>query len=424
MVISHATRYGGGSRMCDTLVALSSATASGDVLFGKNSDREFNEAHYLEQHARAEHAAGTSLRLTHREIPQARLTNAVLLSKPHWIWGAEMGANEYGLAIGNEAIFSRIEASLEPGIIGMDYVRLALERARSVDEAVDVITTLLRRYGQSGQSGFKRVMSYHNSYLIADTAGGAVLETVDREWVLRRARDVCAISNVISIQSTFDVCSQSLALRADELGAVQDQGPLSFKAVFEDAPKVLSGTYRRARTIELLGEARGRLREADIFRILRDHREGPPIEGRPGGPRICMHHRDSPLGHTTGSWVSHLRKGRVVHWVTATAAPCTSVFKPLLAVGPLPAHGSRPGAGEDSTSLWWRHEQLRQRLERTSDAQLTEFNAERDSLETEFLARVNVEQSSEGLRNVIVHCWKDAIDFEDRWLMRVRSTGE
>lgn len=33
--------------MCDTFVALGSATADGSVIFGKNSDREPNEAHEL-----------------------------------------------------------------------------------------------------------------------------------------------------------------------------------------------------------------------------------------------------------------------------------------------------------------------------------------------------------------------------------------
>lgn len=33
--------------MCDALVALGSVTADGVALFGKNSDREPNEAHHL-----------------------------------------------------------------------------------------------------------------------------------------------------------------------------------------------------------------------------------------------------------------------------------------------------------------------------------------------------------------------------------------
>jgi len=403
--------------MCDTLVGLGSVTASGAVLFGKNSDREFNEAQHLEQHAAAEHCAGLSVRLTHREIPQARRTYAVLLSKPHWIWGAEMGANEHGLVIGNEAIFSRIDASLEPGIIGMDYLRLALERSRCVEEAVHVLTSLLREYGQGGQSGFQRKLAYHNAYLLADSNGAAILETVEREWALREIEDLDAISNVMTIEAAFEASSGTALSRAAELGHLTE--PLNFKVAYEDVTQVQSGTFRRARSLELLRSARGRLEEADVFRILRDHREGPPITGRPGGPRICMHHRDSPLGHTTGSWVSHLGKGRVIHWVTATAAPCTSVFKPLLSTATLPFHGSLPGASEDATSLWWRHEGLRRCLEERGDATLSEYSAERDSLEAQFLQAVRGEGYADALRSIVESCWREAADFETRWLARL-----
>ncbi|MBA7558106.1 hypothetical protein ES705_50896 [subsurface metagenome] len=40
-------------------------------------------------------------------IPQVSETARVLLCQPFWMFGAEMGANEYGVVIGNEAIFTK-----------------------------------------------------------------------------------------------------------------------------------------------------------------------------------------------------------------------------------------------------------------------------------------------------------------------------
>lgn len=45
------------------------------------------------------------------------------------MFGAEMGANEHDVVIGNEAVFSKLPADqLPPALLGMDILRLALER--------------------------------------------------------------------------------------------------------------------------------------------------------------------------------------------------------------------------------------------------------------------------------------------------------
>ena len=56
--------------MCDTLVALPGATATGATLFAKNSDRERNEAQFLELTAAARHEPGAVLQATYITLPQ------------------------------------------------------------------------------------------------------------------------------------------------------------------------------------------------------------------------------------------------------------------------------------------------------------------------------------------------------------------
>ena len=55
----------------------------------KNSDREANEMQALEYYPGADYGTGRKLRCTYIAIDQAENTNAVLLSRPFWMWGAE-----------------------------------------------------------------------------------------------------------------------------------------------------------------------------------------------------------------------------------------------------------------------------------------------------------------------------------------------
>jgi secernin len=159
--------------MCDTVVALGNATEDGRTIFGKNSDRLPNEAQPVRYYPRKSYYDGEMLECTYIEIPQVKETYAVFLSQPHWIWGAEIGANEHGVAIGNEAVWSNEEVP-ETGLLGMDLLRLGLERGRTASEVLEVITSLLEEHGQGG-AGEQGALAYHNSFLIADK---------DSAWVL------------------------------------------------------------------------------------------------------------------------------------------------------------------------------------------------------------------------------------------------
>ena len=77
--------------MCDTVVVTADATANGMTLFGKNSDREPNEAHRLERLAKRDYEPGSILKCTYIEVPQVSHTFEVLLAKPFWMWGSRDG---------------------------------------------------------------------------------------------------------------------------------------------------------------------------------------------------------------------------------------------------------------------------------------------------------------------------------------------
>lgn len=173
--------------------------------FAKNSDRDPNESQYMFFVP----AGQVSRPKTYVEMPSYVVEHDVWLSKPSWMWGAEMGVNAKGVSIGNEAIFSRVSVD-RTGVLGMDHLRAALELASTAREAVELIVKNTERHGQGGDGGFERPLYYHNSYLIADPDEGYVLETVDRYYAYKKLDGNYHISNKLSIEDDYDEISPQL----------------------------------------------------------------------------------------------------------------------------------------------------------------------------------------------------------------------
>ncbi|KAG2459374.1 SCRN3 protein, partial [Polypterus senegalus] len=125
---------------CDTFVALPPATVGERVIFGKNSDRPCDEVQEVVYFPAASYEPGTKLECTYIEIDQVDQTFPVVLSRPAWMWGAEMGANDCGVCIGNEAVWGREEANDEEALLGMDLVSTSSKQPAipSCNEAAEV----------------------------------------------------------------------------------------------------------------------------------------------------------------------------------------------------------------------------------------------------------------------------------------------
>lgn len=63
------------------------------------------------------------LQCTYIAVEQVAETHAVILSRPAWLWGAEMGANEHGVCIGNEAVWTKEPVGEGEALLGMDLLR-------------------------------------------------------------------------------------------------------------------------------------------------------------------------------------------------------------------------------------------------------------------------------------------------------------
>src|SRR5215470_3941044 len=220
--------------MCDSFVALPNATKTKTTLAAKNADCEINEAQAVLRLPRRRYPDGAMLRATHLVIPQAREAHEIIIDKSFWTWGGEIGINEHGVAVGNEAIFSTVDDKAD-GLITGDLLRLMLERAATADEALEVFGEVLAAHGQGGNCELRGNSHFDSSYLVSDKTSAYVIESAGREWAARKVEGVGAISNALTIGRDWERCSLPQ----------NGSGRTDFAAVYADESKAASGVARQ-----------------------------------------------------------------------------------------------------------------------------------------------------------------------------------
>ncbi len=301
--------------MCDTLCA----PGPRGMVFAKNSDRPAGEVQIAWPFGRRA-SAGCTLRTQYLSIGDTG-AHATFLSCPTWLWGAEHGVNEHGVAIGNERVSTTHDAAAAtPRLIGMDLVRLGLERARSAVEAVEIVTGLLDTCGQGGIADASRQEAYDSSFLIADPTRAFVLETAGSDYAVAPFPAGVAISNRITLA---------------EFEGYRDT---SKDTAFADVRLAASRRF-------LASTGSGGLTPAATAAHLRDHGAGPwgaprtdgPVHPPPtgagadgSGVSVCMHVRGVVV--TTASMIAELppdvAQGAPLRVYVATGSPCVSIYVP------------------------------------------------------------------------------------------------
>ncbi|MGI5172954.1 C69 family dipeptidase [Treponema sp. OMZ 840] len=379
---------------CDTMVALGNSTESGRVIFAKNSDRPLTEAQPLAVYPAADYTDGETVKCTYIEIPQALHTYRVLGSKPYWIWGFEQGINECGVAVGNEAVWAREPESQENGLLGMDFVRLALERGSTAYEALHVITDLLEAYGQGGNAAVNMEHRYHNSFLIADYTEAWILDTCNRRWVARRVKDVAGISNCYSTEEYWEEESGDVKEWAYKNGWISPNVPFNFAKAYGSLNlKHRAAHPRFVRLNKLLNAAKGHITVDTVRTVQRDHFEGELIEPR-WSPAdglhvsICMHAINETSGKTAAASYVELTSDRIPVWYHAFACPCLSIFAPYTVQNKLPETLSNADSHYSSDSAWWQFERLQYALEQDYHQYMALWRPLADKLEESLYAHI------------------------------------
>lgn len=359
--------------MCDTLCVV----GGGRALFAKNSDRLPSETQVVEVHL--PRASGGSLRTQYLDIDDVG-AYAVMGSRPTWLWGFEHGVNEHRVAIGNEKIWTIDDAhAMPPALIGMDLVRLGLERARSADEALDVMTTLLERHGQGGSGELDHDEPYFSSFLVADPRAAWILETSGRTWAARPVEGGAAISNRITLGTDWTRASSDVGAGSDFDRWRDPEAPTGV------------ADHRLAVARECVATGAAALTPADLAATMRHHGNRPwgapgadPLDVDPPpetvdaawrGITVCMHVRDFQA--TTASMIAELPEDPdtpLRAWI-ALGSPCAGIYVPVFPPFDVPVELADP-------ATWDRFARLRDRVE-ADGAELTAVRAVLGPLEAQ-----------------------------------------
>lgn len=291
-------------------------------------------------------AITNKLQCTYIEVDQVATTFPVVLSKPGWMWGAEMGANSQGVVIGNEAVWSSYEPEpiLEKRLLGMDLLRLGLERGGSAREALNWITILLEKYGQGGPcSNTDKGFAYYNSFLITDSTEAYVLETAGRLWAAERVTTGHRnISNCYSIRTQIDLSSPNLKEEAQKAGLWHGSGDFDFAQVFSGEKNPGEPRFTNGKKLLSKLSADATFDVSAMMKVLRDEKSG-----------ICRSCSNPfPTASSQVSAISSdLKRRPACHWFTGTPDPSKSVFKPFIFTAGCKKLSSRTASSSDRSSF-------------------------------------------------------------------------
>lgn len=359
----------GTSRSCSTLIALRSATEQGEIIFGKNSDRPVNESQPLEYFAPADHEPGEMVQCTYMKVPQVKHTYGYIGSRPYNIYGFEHGINEKGLMIGNEAVNGRETPERRWGLIGMDILRLTLERADSAAKAVEIMGELLETYGTGGDP-LIRAQYFNANYIIADYEEAYMFESCQRMWAAKKIEHTGHIGNIYALTDDYDMIGKNVIAEAAAKGWCRNEERINISQTFsisdcnyEDG----EAYFRYLRQEELMAD-----REPFTVKMmmdnLRDHydpnyRKALPYDiATSKMPTICCHPGGMSGCASAASVACSLDKDaeepfKFVYW-GSMAPPCCSVFAPKFNIGWIPEELAVADGMYSKESPWWTFTEL------------------------------------------------------------------
>lgn len=386
------------------------------IYVAKNSNRPPGECQLVITIPPVDQDGTTLVKCTHLTIAQVPGRYGVILSKPWWAWGGEMGANDKGVVVVSEAVITR-DHELEPGLIGMDLVRLGLERGGTAQESLHVITALLQTHGQGGACWYRDpTVSYDNSFLIADANEVWMLETAGRHWAAKQIEGITVLSSRPSLATDYDQSSYALTQYAQLKGWSEGAEDVDFAAAFSHKSRLPAGgsQQRYKRLTQLLAALEGEYPHLELMQVLRKRKKVAP-RGRSKEDIALRAGGRSRNLQTTASMVARLSRRRQDFFFTGTSAPDLSVFKPVHFDLPLKAQPQDTDLSRyHEDSLWWRHERFHRAV--LLSARLEEaYCQDRDELERNMVTDLAAHKGRQ-LSNIRRQIRDNLLKWEDTWL--------
>ena len=361
---------------CTSLIVGKDATADGSVLLAHNEDLgDHSVQHYITV-PHAAHSPGDVVTLySGVEVPQVEETYGYMASTIfdlHYIPGdVTSGINEHQVSVANNLAYQRSAISPCPitgRIIWTEFTKLALQRASTAREAVDVIGGLAQTYKLGLDTG--------TMFAVADPEEGWWIEVAQEgQWVAQRVADDEAVvrANAYRI-GVVDFADPDRFLFSDDLVSYAASrgwysgGDFHFSDTYGDftVSPAPWNTHREDRLADLLAAEIPAVEPAHVMAMLRDHYVGTawdPTNGYvDGSPHqtyeycVCDLTTEISVVCQSRGWLP--AEIGAVCW-RAMATPCSSVYVPWYY-----GHTAVPAAYETGTpvamsgSAYWAFREL------------------------------------------------------------------
>ena len=396
---------------CTSMILIKEYTADGSMMLAHNEDLYNYCAHHYFYTPYAKHEAYATEVVTTfygAEVPQVpetyAYTGTTIFDISYSPGAITSGINENLVAVVNNMSY-RKKPEKDPDqhgrIIWTEFTMFALERAKTAEEAVDVIGSLVSKYKLGADSG--------SIYGVTDPNDAWWVEiTQEGQWVAQRVDKTTSLAraNIFNI-GVVDFNSPNFKYSADLVSYAigktwySGSGDFNFTDVYADPDKVNDpyNTRRVDRVNELLND-RIAAKTVDpklVMSIWRDHYEGTPYDLTYGHIQGSPHLTDERTLCRIDTEISTVIQSRVkingqdvpadiggICW-RAMATPCTSIYTPwYLGSQEVPAEYQTGVSQFTKKSAYWACRRLSKSVDmRYGDVVVNEVKRVQDKFENE-----------------------------------------